>query len=197
MKSEIDTIGRTEFNALLKRTEFKQHGKGISNQWIEKLINSFHQGQYCFKQDKKLESAGFSIVLRTNDLKKIKSYPVDIENLHHQDDGDTLFEAALFVFGKQEKRIARRHREALKSLCQEMNLRSVMLAAPLLNYSRYAELLSVRDYLNRVQGKEIYDPLLSYQLKGFHVRRMLKNSVKPKTIYVLMEWNNIYFEPRD
>jgi hypothetical protein len=72
-----------------------------------------------------------------------------------------------------------------------------MLVAPLTNYNRYADLLSVRDYLNRVHGKEIYDPLLSYQLKGFHVRRMLKNSVKPKTIFVLMEWNNIYFEPGD
>jgi len=49
-----------------------------------------------------LESVGFSLVLRTNDLKKIKNYPVDIEAFHHQDDGDTLFEAALFVFGRQE-----------------------------------------------------------------------------------------------
>jgi hypothetical protein len=197
MKSEIDTFGRTELNALLKKTEFKQHVKEISTQWIEKLLNSFPKGQYCFKQDKKLESAGFSLILRTNDLKKIKSYPVDLETIHHQNDGDTLFEAGLFVFGKQEKRIARRHREALKSLCQEKNLRSIMLVAPLTNYNRYADLLSVRDYLNRVHGKEIYDPLLSYQLKGFHVRRMLKNSVKPKTIFVLMEWNNIYFEPGD
>ena len=197
MKPEIKRLTRTDFKEVVKEQQFKRLDRSQSHQWFEKLMVKFPKGQFCSVNNESIESVGFSVIISLNDLKKIKSHPFNFEMLAHQSDGETLFEVALLIFGKQEKRLARYHREALKSLCQEMNLRSVMLIAPLTNYNRYADLLSVRDYLNRVQGKEIYDPLLSYQLKGFHVRRMLKNNVKSKTIYVLMEWNNIYFEPTD
>jgi predicted amidohydrolase len=67
------------------------------------------------------------------------------------------------------------------------------------NYTNYADTMSPREYIEKVQGKAIHDPTLSFQLSnGFHVKKVLKNylegDVESRDFATLLEWNNIYYQ---
>ena len=57
-----------------------------------------------------------------------------------------------------------------------------------------------REYINKVRQKEIYDPVLTFQLSNdFHVRKVMRNYLpndeESKHFACLLQWDNIYYEP--
>ena len=44
------------------------------------------------------------------------------------------------------------------------------------NYYKYADDMRPKEYIEKVRSREIYDPVLTFQLSNdFHVRRVMKN----------------------
>jgi hypothetical protein len=71
--------------------------------------------------------------------------------------------------------LGRRLYDARKELCELLNLRSIILGGRIPNYHKHSD-LSPREYIRRVRDKEIYDPVLSFQLSNnFLPIRVLKN----------------------
>ena len=98
-------------------------------------------------------------------------------------------------------RLARRLYEARKELCERLNLKAIVAGGRIPNYSKFAEKLTPREYIERCAWKEICDPTLTFQLSNdFHVLKVMKGYLAGDTSSLeyatLIEWNNIYHDGR-
>ena len=67
------------------------------------------------------------------------------------------------------------------------------------NYHKYADQLRPKEYIDKVKQKEIYDPVLTFQLSNdFHVRKVMRNYLpndeESKHYACLLQWDNIYYQ---
>ena len=83
----------------------------------------------------------------------------------HSETGNVLYGIEIFVDPEfRELRLARRLYDARKELCEKLNLKSIIVGGRIPNYHLYSPELSPRQYIQKVRKKEIYDPVLSFQL---------------------------------
>lgn len=74
-------------------------------------------------------------------------------------------------------------------------MKNIMFGGRIPNFHKYAETMSVNEYIEQVKEEKIYDPVLTFQLRnGFNVIAVMENylpddheSLKYAT---LMEWVN-------
>jgi predicted amidohydrolase len=89
-----------------------------------------------------------------------------------------------------------------KELCETLNLKAIMFGGRIPNYYKYADQgMRPREYINKVKSRDIYDPVLTFQLSNdFHVRRIitnyLPNDEESKHYATLLQWDNIYYQPK-
>ena len=118
---------------------------------------------------------------------------------HHDPDGDVLYGIEVFIHPDYRGlRLARRLYDIRKELCENLNLRAIMAGGRMPNYGKHAHAMSPKEYIEKVKAKELYDPVLSFQLaNGFHVRKLLKGYLKgdieSRENATLLEWLNIYY----
>ena len=60
-------------------------------------------------------------------------------------------------------------------------------------------LLYTSEYIDKVKQKEIFDPVLTFQLSNdFHVRKVMRNylpnDAESKHYACLLQWDNIYYQ---
>ena len=120
----------------------------------------------------------------------------------HSETGNVLYGIEIFVDPEyRELRLARRLYDARKELCEKLNLKSIIVGGRIPNYHLYSAELSPRQYIQQVRKKELYDPVLSFQLaNNFLPVRILKNYL-PEDSHseenaVLLQWNNIYYSKK-
>jgi predicted amidohydrolase len=82
-----------------------------------------------------------------------------------------------------------------------MNLRAIMAGGRIPNYGEVADKMTPREYIEKVKQREIHDPTLRFQLANdFHVRKILRNYLpgdeESKDYATLLEWINIYYDPK-
>ena len=92
----------------------------------------------------------------------------------------------------------RRLYEFRQELCEELNLKGIVFGGRLPNYKKYSETLTPKEYISKVRDREIYDPVLNFQLSNdFYVKRVLKNylegDVESCEYASLLAWDNIYY----
>jgi GNAT superfamily N-acetyltransferase len=122
---------------------------------------------------------------------------------NHDPDGDTLYGVDIFVNPSyQGLRLGRRLYDARKELCQNLNLRRIIVGGRIPGYKNFFDEMSPQEYITKVKDKEIFDPVLSFQLaNGFHVRKIMTNyfpeDKDSKTYATLLEWINIYYEEKE
>lgn len=120
----------------------------------------------------------------------------------HDPAGDVLYGVEVCVDpGHQGLRLGRRLYDARKEICEQLNLRAIIAGGRMPNYSKHQE-LSPRQYIDGVRRKEIYDPVLSFQLSNdFHVKKVLSNysssDTESGTHATLLQWDNIYYQPKE
>ena len=89
--------------------------------------------------------------------------------------------------------------EYRKDLCETLNLKAIMFGGRIPNYHLYADKLRPREYINKVRQKEIFDPVLTFQLSNdFHVRKVMRNYLpndeESRHYACLLQWDNIYYQ---
>ncbi|WBV61304.1 carbon-nitrogen hydrolase family protein [Chryseobacterium camelliae] len=172
---------------------------------IAKLTKIFPQGQICITVDGKLAAVALSIVVNYEDFGDDHTYS-DITGNYtfntHSATGNVLYGIEVFVDPQfRELRLGRRLYDARKELCELLNLKSIVLGGRIPNYHKYSHELSARDYIRKVRDKEIYDPVLSFQLSNNFLpikvlKKYLPEDESSKENAVLLQWNNIYYSKK-
>ena len=115
--------------------------------------------------------------------------------------GDVLYGIEVFIHPDYRGlRLGRRLYDARKSLCERLNLKAIVFGGRIPFYHQYAKELSPKEYIYKVKHKEIYDPVLSFQLANdFHVKKVLTDylpdDVQSREFATLLQWDNIYYSP--
>jgi predicted amidohydrolase len=173
---------------------------------IKKLLDLFPEGQLCVLVDGKVVASALSIIVdykKFGDNHTFQEITGNYTFNTHFADGDVLYGIEMFVAPEYRGlRLGRRLYDRRKDLCEKLNLRAIIAGGRIPNYKHYAELMTPREYLEKVKLKEIYDPTLTFQMSNnFHVKKILKNympgDTESKDFATLLEWNNIYFQGKE
>lgn len=171
---------------------------------IEKLISIFPEGQIVTVVDDKIVGCALSIIVDYEMVKGDHTYAKVTGNETfntHDPKGNILYGIEVFIHPEYRGlRLARRMYEYRKELCEKLNLKAIMFGGRIPNYYKYADTMRPKEYIEKVRSREIYDPVLTFQLSNdFHVRRVMRNYLpndeESKHCATLLQWDNIYYQP--
>ncbi|MFM1848011.1 MAG: hypothetical protein RL417_1485 [Pseudomonadota bacterium] len=207
-KVKLRALALADFDklALAMTDSYRGSGMGIwSREQIQRLIQDFPEGQICLEVNGEVAGAALAIIVKYADYGDDHSYAQITNNNQlntHNPKGDVLYGIEVFVHPKHRGlRLGRRLYDARKELCENLNLRSIIAGGRIPGYSKVAAQMSPREYIEKVRRKEIFDPILTFQLSNqFHVRKILRNYLvddKESMQYAtLLEWNNVFYEEK-
>ncbi|GAB5466353.1 MAG: bifunctional GNAT family N-acetyltransferase/carbon-nitrogen hydrolase family protein [Candidatus Kapaibacteriales bacterium] len=156
--------------------------------------------------DGKVVGSALSLIVDYSKFSKPHTYQLVIGGKNfssHNDKGDALYGIDIFISPQYRGlRLGRRLYDARKELCERLNLKAILFGGRIPNYSSYSDSLKPKEYIEKVKLLEIHDTVLTFQLNNdFHVRAILKSylpgDAHSQEFAVLMEWNNIYFSPKN
>ncbi len=193
----------------LKHSMIKSYENLKEEYWtevqVEKLLHLFPEGQICVMVNNKLVALALSIIIDYKKYGDNHTYLQVTANetfTSHDPEGDILYGIEIFVDPEyRDMRIGRRLYDARKELCENLNLRGIVAGGRIPSYYQHSEEMTPREYIRKVKHKELYDPILSFQISNdFHVRKILKGYM-PKDkesmeFATLIEWNNIYYQEK-
>lgn len=178
-------------------------GGAWTKEEFKSQLKNFPEGQICIEDNGKLVAAAFAVVVNYSKYGDNHNYKEITGNgllTNHDPEGETLYGIDVFVDPNyQGLRLGRRLYDARKELCEKLNLRAIIMGGRIPGYKKYAKELSPRDYIEQVKNKEIYDPILTFQLNNdFHIRKVMTNYLpddkESKSYAVLLEWINVYYD---
>lgn len=173
---------------------------------IKKLIDQFNEGQLVLKADGKVVGCALSIIVdyeRFGDEHTYRQITGNYTFQTHDPNGDVLYGIEVFIHPDYRGlRLGRRLYDARKELCEHLNLKAIVFGGRIPNYHKYSDQLTPKTYIYKVRNKEIYDPVLSFQLSNdFHVKKVLReympSDVESKEFATLLQWDNIYYSARE
>jgi predicted amidohydrolase/GNAT superfamily N-acetyltransferase len=168
---------------------------------VQTLLNRFPEGQFVILADDELVGCALSIIIdydRFGDDHTYKQITGSFTFDTHTPDGDVLYGIDVFIHPDYRGlRLGRRLYDARKELCEQLNLKSIVFGGRIPNYNKFSDTLKPKEYIQKVLQKEIFDPVLTFQLSNdFRVIKVLKDYMpgdkSSKEYATLLEWNNIY-----
>lgn len=205
MQIEVRKLGLEDYGELVDSMK-EAYPDMEDNTWakrnIQKLTSIFPEGQLCITVDGKLAAAALSIIVHYELFGDNHTYEeiTGKESFNtHSNTGNVLYGIEVFVHPEYRSlRLGRRLYDSRKELCEILNLKSIIIGGRIPNYHNYSEELSPREYISKVRKKEIYDPVLSFQLSNNFlpirvIKGYLEKDAESGNYAVLMQWNNIYY----
>jgi predicted amidohydrolase/GNAT superfamily N-acetyltransferase len=182
---------------------YSNAGGAWTKKELKSMLHYFPEGQICVEDNGKLVGAAFSLIIHYAEYGDNHTYKEITGNgtlKNHDSDGDTLYGIDVFVHPKyQGLRLGRRLYDARKELCEKLNLRAIIAGGRIPGYKKYSQKLTPREYIEKIRNKEIFDPILTFQLANdFHIRKVLTNYMpddkESKSYATLLEWINVYYD---
>lgn len=173
---------------------------------LKKLLKIFPEGQICIEVNGKVVACALSLVVDYSKFGDNHTYDQitdDYKFSTHDAEGDVLYGIDIFVHPEYRNlRLGRRLYDARKELCENLNLRAIIAGGRIPGYMDHAAEMTPKEYISKVQLKELYDPILTFQIANdFHVRKILRNYLstdrESRTFATLIEWNNLYYEEEE
>lgn len=202
---ELRTLQLSDYSEI-KRIMENVYLDGIGGAWtkeqFKKLLSIFPDGQICVEDKGKLAGFVLSIIVDYAKLGDEHTYSQATGNetfSTHNSNGDVLYGVDICVDPNYRgMRIGRRLYDARKEVCEQLNLRSIVAGGRMPNYHKHSRQLKPKEYIEKVRLREIYDPVLSFQLSNdFRVIKILTDYLhgdkESQTYATLLEWNNIYY----
>ena len=171
---------------------------------IKKLIDIVPEGQVVVIVDNRIVGCALSIIVDYDMVKGDHTYAQVTGNETfntHNPNGNILYGIEVFIHPDYRGlRLGRRMYEYRKELCEKLNLKAIMFGGRIPNYHKYADKMRPKEYIEKVRSREIYDPVLNFQLSNdFHVRRVIRNYLpndeESRHCATLLQWDNIYYQP--
>ncbi|QIA63187.1 GNAT family N-acetyltransferase [Vibrio astriarenae] len=170
---------------------------------IMDLIHQFPDGQICIVDNDKIVGAALTIKVDYNrfSLPHIYTDIITEQNvIQNQPSGDAMYGLDVFVHPDYRGlRLGRRLYDARKELCRNKNFKAILTGGRIPCYHKYADKLSVTEYIDQVKRRQLHDPILSFQLANdFDVKRLMRNYLPEdeasKGYATLLEWDNFFYE---
>jgi len=181
--------------------------RGLGGAWTRKQyaaqINRFPEGQICIEDNGRVVASAISMIVdydRFGDRHKYDEITGDGFLTNHDPNGDVLYGVDVFVDPDYRgMRLGRRLYDARKELCRSLNLRAIVAGGRMPGYAEYAAEMKPEEYIDLVKRREVYDPILSFQLANdFHVRRVITGYLpedrQSQAYATLLQWDNIFYE---
>jgi predicted amidohydrolase/GNAT superfamily N-acetyltransferase len=178
--------------------------------WSERQLHThlrvFPSGQLVALIDDTIVGAVASLIVQSGrDPYRAHTYAgmTDGGYFHNHDpQGDTLYGADVYVDPDcQGRGIGAALYEARRRLCKQLNLRRILAGGRISGYAEYESTLTPEEYIQKVKDEEIYDQVLSFQLRhGFVVRGILRNYIvdpMSHNLASLIEWLNPDYTPKE
>ncbi len=171
---------------------------------FESQIAHFAEGQICVEYNGKLVASSSSLVL---DFALYGEYHAwsEISDAgfirNHNPNGNTLYGIEIMVDpAYQGLKLARRLYNARKDLAREMNLMRIILGGRIPGYAKHADSMSAREYVGKVTGKLLFDPVLTAQVSnGFVLKRLIPDYLtsdnESRGYATFLEWTNLDYVP--
>ena len=171
---------------------------------FDSQLSTFPEGQVCVEFEGKLVASSASLIVdydlysEWHDWQRI-SEGGTIRN--HNPDGDMLYGIEIMVHPEYRgMRLARRLYEARKDLVRRLNLKGIVVGGRIPNYRKYKDRMTVHEYVQNVEDKTIYDPVLTVQLaNGFEIKQLLPDylpSDEDSAGWAThLEWTNVDYRP--
>ncbi|MBC7450278.1 MAG: GNAT family N-acetyltransferase, partial [Cytophagales bacterium] len=204
-KLKIRNIKQTDYDDIYEIMEFVY--SDIGGSWTKKEFRShlkyFPEGQICIEDNGRVVAAAFSLIVnysKYGDKHTYQQITGDGMLTNHDPEGDTLYGIDIFVHPEfQGMRLGRRMYDARKELCEKLNLRAIIVGGRIPGYKNVAKKLTPRQYIEEVKKKEIFDPVLTFQLANdFHLRKIIQGYLPDdrdsKAYAALLEWKNALHE---
>ena len=191
----------------LKKAMIEAYSNMPNSYWkeshIKSLINKFPQGQVVIKVNGHLAGCALSIIVDYDKFDEHHTYKEITGNYTfdtHIEDGDVLYGIDVFIKSEYRGlRLGRRLYDYRKELAEKLNLKWIAFGGRIPNYHTHSELITPKEYIEKVKRKEIHDPVLNFQISNdFHPSKVLKGYLEgdeaSNEYAVLLEWDNIYYE---
>lgn len=169
-------------------------------------LENFPEGQICIEDKGRVVAAAVSVIIKYSDYGDKHTYAEITDKgylTNHNPNGDALYGVDIFIHPDyQGMRLGRRLYDARKELCEKLNLKCIIIGGRIPGYAQQAGNMTPQKYIKQVSAKELFDPVLSFQLANeFHVQKVMTSGYFPedtesKTFAVLLRWNNIYYEEK-
>ncbi|MDX1705411.1 bifunctional GNAT family N-acetyltransferase/carbon-nitrogen hydrolase family protein [Pseudidiomarina sp.] len=173
---------------------------------IRKLVKEFPEGQICLEDGGQIVGVALTVKVKYARFSNPHTYEdlMDArENILNDRKGDALYGLDVLIHPDYRGfRLGRRLYDARKELCRQLNLKAILAGGRIVNYHKYADELSPGQYIEQVHRREIYDPILTFQLANdFTVKRLLGKYMpedkRSAGFATLLEWDNFLYEPSD
>ncbi|MCA9707161.1 MAG: bifunctional GNAT family N-acetyltransferase/carbon-nitrogen hydrolase family protein [Myxococcales bacterium] len=180
----------------------------VGGSWLpeqfQAQLGRFPEGQICIEDRGRVVAAALSLVVDYDRFGDAHTYDEITDHGYigtHDPNGDVLYGMDVFVDPRcQGMRLGRRLYDARKELCEKLNLEAIVAGGRIPGFSEHQP-MTPRQYIALVQAREIYDPILSFQLANdFRVIRVVEDywpADRSSGGYAtLLRWDNIYYAAR-
>ena len=171
---------------------------------IESQIKRFPEGQLGVEIDGHIVASSSSLMLQYtsnlawHDYKKVSDGGY-ISN--HDPMGDTLYGIEIMVHPDYRgMKLSRRLYDARKELCRQKNIARMIIGGRIPGYHKYADQMTPAIYVERVDSRELFDPVLTAQLaNSFDLRGLIPNyfpnDQESRGYATYLEWLNLEYTP--
>lgn len=172
---------------------------------VASLLKKFPESQIGVEVNGRIVGCALSLIVdyeKFGDNHSYKDITANDTFKTHDSNGDVMYGIEVFVHPEfRGMRLARRMYDVRKELCENLNLRAIIAGGRISGYHDHASEMTPRQYIHKVRNKELYDPILTFQLSnGFHVKKVLRGYLagdnQSHEYATLLEWNNIYYEEK-
>ena len=171
----------------------------------ESHLKHFPEGQLCAVYKGKIVGSSASLIVNFDEDYGEQHTLGEISGggfiTNHNPNGVNLYGIDIAVHpAYRQLKIGRRLYEARKKVCKRLNLKSIIFGGRIPNYHKYADKYSPEEYVKQVEMQNIYDPVLTFQLRnGFEIRGVIKDYWKLDDeslgYATLLEWKNEDYVP--
>lgn len=170
---------------------------------FDTLLKLFPEGQICIEDQGTVVAVALTLKIDYSNLEKDHSYEDIVSDgkfESHDKKGDYLYGIDVVVHRDyQGMRLGRRLYDARKELCENLNLKGIIVGGRIPGYARYHKEMNPSEYIRKVRDREIVDKVLTFQLANdFHPKRVIRNynpeDKASRSHAVFLVWDNIFYQ---
>ncbi|HEY7079001.1 MAG TPA: GNAT family N-acetyltransferase [Nitrososphaeraceae archaeon] len=178
--------------------DMAKYGMIFPSSFLRNHIKLFPDGQLLAESDGRIVGSSSSLIVSLGSEYEAHSWFEITGNglfTNHNPHGDTLYGADISTHPDfRSMGIGTMLYDARKELAKKLNLRRILAGGRLFDYCQYSQMMSAKEYADKVIHGELSDPVLSFQLKnGFKFIKVLDNYLFDKrslNYASLIEWVN-------